>query len=91
MVEAADAMVKSADVKIMGQIKRYGGGLVTVIVAGEVAACRAACEVGSVAAQKVGELVAVHVIPRPHDELSSKLSVLEKNFRNYSGSVGYDK
>jgi microcompartment protein CcmL/EutN len=74
MVEAADAMVKAANVQLAGY-EKIGSGYVTVMVRGEVAACRAACEAGSVAAQKVGELVAVHVIPQPHSDLEGKLPI----------------
>lgn len=74
MIEAADAMVKSANVRLAGY-EKIGSGYVTVLVRGEVAACRAACEAGSAAAQKVGELVAVHVIPQPHADLDGKLPI----------------
>jgi microcompartment protein CcmL/EutN len=65
MVEAADAMVKAAKVDLVGY-EKIGGGYVTAIVRGDVAACRAAVEAGSRAAEKVGEIVSTHVIPRPH-------------------------
>ena len=68
LIEAADAMVKAARVELVG-FKQVGGGLVTALVRGDVAACKAATDAGAAAAQKVGELVAVHVIPRPHSEL----------------------
>ncbi len=74
-VEAADAMVKAANVRLVGQTKS-GGGLVATIVAGEVGAVKAATDAGGVAADKVGEVIAVHVIPRPHDDLSELLSDL---------------
>ena len=67
-IEAADAMVKAASVTIVGQ-EKAGGGLVSTLVRGEVGAVKAATDAGSIAANKVGEVVAVHVIPRPHDEL----------------------
>ncbi len=67
-IEAADAMAKAASVTIISQTKA-GGGLVATLVRGEVGAVKAATDAGSVAANKVGEVVAVHVIPRPHDEL----------------------
>ncbi|MGI9486614.1 MAG: BMC domain-containing protein [Geminicoccaceae bacterium] len=67
-LEAADAMAKAASVTILSQTKS-GGGLVTTLVRGEVGAVKAATDAGSVAANKVGDVVAVHVIPRPHDEL----------------------
>jgi len=67
-VEAADAMVKAANVKLIGQ-ERIGGGLVTVIVKGDVGAVKAAVDAGAAAAKRVGELISVHVIPRPHADL----------------------
>lgn len=67
-VEAADAMVKAANVTLMGQ-ERIGGGLVTVIVQGDVGAVKAAVDAGAAAAKRVGELLSVHVIPRPHQDL----------------------
>jgi ethanolamine utilization protein EutM len=74
LVEAADAAVKAANVKIVGW-EKIGSGLVTVLFRGEVAACRSACDAGAAAAQKVGELVAVHVIPQPHLDLEGKLPI----------------
>ena len=68
-VEAADAMVKAANVVLVGE-RKTGGGYVTVMVRGDVGAVKAATEAGATAAKKVGELISVHVIPRPHDELS---------------------
>jgi ethanolamine utilization protein EutM len=66
-IEAADAMVKTANVVLAG--KEYiGGGLVTIMVRGDVGAVKAATDAGAAAARRVGELVAVHVIPRPHEE-----------------------
>ena len=71
-IEAADAMVKSANVSLVG--KEYiGDGLVTIMVRGDVGAVKAATDAGAAAAQKVGELVSVHVIPRPHNEVESIL------------------
>jgi len=74
-IEAADAMVKAASVTIVGQTKA-GGGLVTILVRGEVGAVKAATDAGAVAANKVGEVVSVHVIPRPHDELEAIIATL---------------
>ena len=68
MVEAADAMVKAAKVDLVGY-EKIGGGYVTAVVRGDVAAVKAATEAGARAAERVGELVSVHVIPRPHAEL----------------------
>jgi len=67
-IEAADAMVKAANVTLMGE-ERIGGGFITVIVKGDVGAVKAAVDAGAAAAKRVGELVSVHVIPRPHPEL----------------------
>ena len=74
LIEAADAMVKAANVTLVGYDK-IGGGYVTVFVRGEVAACRAACEAGSASAQRIGELVSVHVIPQPHSGLEGVLPI----------------
>jgi len=65
VVEAADAMVKAANVDLIGY-EQIGGGFVTAIVRGDVAAVRAAVDAGMVAAEKIGEIVSTHVIPRPH-------------------------
>ncbi|MBV7271322.1 BMC domain-containing protein [Clostridium sp. PL3] len=67
-VEAADAMVKAANVELVGKVQ-VGGGLVTIMVRGDVASVKAALDAGAVAAEKVGELISVHVIPRPHEEI----------------------
>ncbi len=72
LIEASDAMLKAANVQMLGWDK-VGGGLVTSFVGGDVAAMKAAIEAGASAASKVGELVGVHVIPRPHDELDAIL------------------
>ncbi|MCF7849835.1 MAG: BMC domain-containing protein [Kiritimatiellales bacterium] len=72
MVEAADAMVKAAKVELVG-CERIGGGFVTAIVRGDVAAVRAAVDAGSVAGEKVGEIVSTHVIPRPHANVDAAL------------------
>jgi ethanolamine utilization protein EutM len=72
MVEASDAMVKAAKVELVGY-EKIGGGYVTAIVRGDVAAVKAATEAGSRAAEKVGELVSVHVIPRPHGNIDQAL------------------
>ena len=71
-VEAADAMVKAARVRLVGK-EKIGGGFVTVMVRGEVGAVKAATDAGAGAAQRVGELVSVHVIPRPHDQVETIL------------------
>ncbi len=67
-VEAADAMVKAAHVRFLGK-EKVGGGYVTVMVRGDVGAVKAATDAGAAAAERVGELVSVHVIPRPHEEI----------------------
>src|SRR5688572_9493114 len=73
-IEAADAAVKAANVQVVGY-EKIGTGLVTVLFRGEVAACRASCDAGGAAAQKVGELVSVHVIPQPHPDLEGKMPI----------------
>ncbi len=74
-IEAADAMVKAAEVVLIGT-EKIGSGLVTVMVRGDVGAVKAATEVGGNAAAKLGELVAVHVIPRPHHDVEGILPTL---------------
>ena len=74
MVEASDAMVKAARVTLV-HYEKIGGGYVTTIVRGDVAAVRAATEAGSTAAAKVGEVISVHVIPRPHPALEDVLPI----------------
>jgi ethanolamine utilization protein EutM len=71
-IEAADTMVKAANVTLVGK-ELTGGGLVTVMVRGDVGAVKAATEAGAEAAQRVGELISVHVIPRPHNEIEGIL------------------
>jgi microcompartment protein CcmL/EutN len=75
-VEAADAMVKAANVGLIGKV-HVGGGLVTVMVRGDVGAVKAATDAGAAAAAKVGELVSVHVIPRPHADVEFILPTLK--------------
>ncbi len=72
MVEASDAMVKAAKVELVGY-EKIGGGYVTAIVRGDVAAVKAALEAGARGAEKVGEVVSVHVIPRPHENVDRAL------------------
>ena len=74
-IEAADAMVKAANVHLIGKV-HVGGGLVTVMVRGDVGAVKAAVEAGGAAAKRVGELVSVHVIPRPHEDVEAILPKL---------------
>ena len=72
-IEAADAMVKAANVRLIGR-QQVGRGLVTVMVRGDVGAVKAATEAGAEAARRVGELASVHVIPRPHADVEALLS-----------------
>lgn len=72
MVEAADAMVKAAKVELIGY-QNTGGGYVTAVIRGDVAAVRAACEAGQTSATRVGELVTVHIIARPHANVDEVL------------------
>jgi microcompartment protein CcmL/EutN len=74
MVEASDAMVKAANVRLVGY-EKIGGGYVTAVVRGDVAAVKAATDAGAAAASKIGELVSVHVIPRPHLNVQEVLPV----------------
>ena len=67
-IEAADAMVKAANVKLIGK-ETIGGGYVSVMVRGDVGAVKASTDAGAAAAQRVGELISVHVIPRPHSDV----------------------
>ncbi len=93
MIEAADAMVKAANVTLVGY-EKIDAGLVTAIVRGEVGAVKAATDAGAAAARRVGELVSVHVIPRPHAEVDEGLPVLktgETTRKKISGSVRGEK
>lgn len=75
-IEAADAMVKAANVLLVGY-EKIGSGLVTVMVRGDVGAVKAATDAGAAAAQKVGEVISVHVIPRPHVDVEKILPKLK--------------
>ncbi len=89
MIEAADAMVKAANVKLVGY-EKIDAGLVTAIVRGEVGAVRAAVDAGAAAGRRVGTVVAVHIIPRPHSEVDEGISVLKTGKttrKKISGSV----
>ncbi len=81
MVEAADAMVKAAKVELVG-FEKIGGGYVTAVVRGDVAAVKAATEAGARGAERVGELVSVHVIPRPHVNVDLALPLGRLNAAN---------
>jgi microcompartment protein CcmL/EutN len=74
MIEASDAMVKAAKVTLVGY-EKIGAGYVTALVRGDVAACKAATDAGAAAARRVGELISVHVIPRPHTSLEDRLPI----------------
>jgi len=74
LIEAADAAAKAANVKLVGW-EKIGSGLCTVLFRGEVAACKSSCEAGAAAAQKVGELVSVHVIPQPDSDLEGVMPI----------------
>ncbi|MBS9776037.1 MAG: BMC domain-containing protein [Fusobacterium sp.] len=76
-IEAADAMVKAANVTLIGK-EMVGGGLVSVMVRGDVGAVKAATDAGAAAADRVGELISVHVIPRPHAEVEVILPKFDK-------------
>ncbi len=75
-IEAADAMVKAANVTLVGY-EKIGSGLVTVLVRGDVGAVKAATDTGAAAAQRVGELISVHVIPRPHTDIEKILPKID--------------
>ena len=83
-IEAADAMVKAANVTLIGKV-HVGGGLVTVMVRGDVGAVKAATDDGAAAAQRIGELIGVHVIPRPHVEVENILPS-KPNGGGYTGA-----
>lgn len=74
LIEASDAMVKAARVTLVAY-EQIGAGYVTAMVRGDVAACKAATDAGAAAAQRVGELIAVHVIPRPHSDLETTFPI----------------
>ena len=89
MIEAADAMVKAANVQLIGY-EKIDAGLVTAIVRGEVGAVKSAVEAGAAAGRRVGEVVATHVIPRPHANVDEGIPVLrtgETTRKKISGSV----
>ncbi|AJQ28638.1 MULTISPECIES: ethanolamine utilization microcompartment protein EutM [Pelosinus] len=77
-IEAADAMVKAANVILVGY-EKIGSGLVTVLVRGDVGAVKAATDTGAAAAQRVGELISVHVIPRPHTDIEKILPKIDES------------
>jgi microcompartment protein CcmL/EutN len=77
MIEAADAMVKAANVRLV-RYEKIGDALVTAIIRGDVAAVKAATEAGAIAARRVGQLMSVHVIPRPHENIEISLPLRGK-------------
>ena len=83
-IEAADAMVKAANVVLIGS-EYIGGGFVTVMVRGDVGAVKAATDAGAAAAKRVGELVSIHVIPRPHQDVEMILPKTSKG--SFGGKV----
>jgi len=87
-IEAADAMVKAANVVLIGS-EYVGGGFVTVMVRGDVGAVKAATDAGAAAAKRVGELASVHVIPRPHENVEMILPQQAKG--GFGGRSGNDK
>jgi|SRR6516225_9267732 ethanolamine utilization protein EutM len=86
LVEASDAMIKSANVTLLGW-QKIGSGLVTAMVVGDVAAVKAAVDAGSAAAGRVGEVIGVQVIPRPHEDLGTVLPVAGKKQTAQTASV----
>jgi len=84
LIEASDAMLKAANVKLIGW-QKIGSGLVTALIVGDVAAVKAAVDAGAAAAGRVGEVVGVQVIPRPHEDVSS---ILPKVGKPQTASVG---
>ncbi len=85
MVEASDAMVKAAKVELVGY-EKIGGGYVTMVIRGDVAAVKAAIEAGARGAERVGELVSTHVIPRPHDTIEAVLPLGRSSSATKTGS-----
>ncbi|MBF0407480.1 MAG: ethanolamine utilization microcompartment protein EutM [Candidatus Riflebacteria bacterium] len=78
LIEATDAMVKAANVRLVGW-QQIGAGYVTAFVRGDVAAVKAATDAGAAAAKKIGELICVHVIPRPHSNLDEIMPIIDKS------------
>ena len=77
LIEASDAMCKAANVTLVSW-EKVGGGMVTALIRGDVAAVKAATDAGAAAANKVGELISVHVIPRPHSDLEDVFGLSQK-------------
>src|SRR6266571_196934 len=89
MIEASDAMVKAAKVTLVGW-EKIGSGYVTAMVRGDVAAVRAATDAGAAAARRVGELISVHVIPRPHQSLEDILPIGRSQAQGAGGKGSHD-
>ncbi|HEV3203071.1 MAG TPA: BMC domain-containing protein [Gemmataceae bacterium] len=87
LVEASDAMIKSANVTLIGW-QKIGSGLVTAMVVGDVAAVKAAVDAGAAAAGRIGEVIGVQVIPRPHEDLGTVLPLAGKKQTAQAASVG---
>src|SRR5438477_12105469 len=87
LVEASDAMLKAANVTLIGW-QKIGSGLVTALIVGDVAAVKAAIDAGSAAASRVGEVIGVQVIPRPHEDLGTILPVAGKKQAAQTAGVG---
>ncbi len=87
LIEASDAMLKSANVTLLGW-QKIGSGLVTAMVVGDVAAVKAAVDAGAAAAGRVGEVIGVQVIPRPHEDLGAVLPTVGKKSAAQPASVG---
>lgn len=86
LVEASDAMVKSANVTLLGW-QKIGSGLVTAMVVGDVAAVKAAIDAGAAAASRIGEVVSVQVLPRPHEDIGTVLPLAGKGKKETAGSA----
>ena len=89
MVEASDAMVKAARVELVGY-EKIGGGYNTAIIRGDVAAVRASLDAGNSAAQKVGEVISVHIIPRPHNNVDAVLPLGRGSVKNKKNKMEMD-
>jgi ethanolamine utilization protein EutM len=87
LVEASDAMIKSANVTLLGW-QKIGSGLVTAMVVGDVAAVKAAVDAGAAAAGRIGEVIGVQVIPRPHEDLGTVLPLAGKKQTAQAATVG---
>ncbi len=89
-IEAADAMVKAANVTLIGK-EKTGGGLVTMMIRGDVGAVKAAVEAGAEAARAVGEVKSTHIIPRPHDDVEALIANLQKPGKGKNKATNEDE